>query len=167
MDFVKDFSDTLRLTEKYKDFENTLPRKGCYNSGGMSITCYVGNSFGVGYLGSTKLPYGYSASLNFAYIGKVYTNFGIGIQQRFDNDNSSDLEVTFGKGNILLHKKKSRDFFTYSFRNRNLTFIDSVNTFQNHQFVITSYSIHYTKLYDFMSLNQVVNSSSKIEIVFK
>jgi len=160
MDFVKDFSDTLRLTEKYKDFENTLPRKGCYNSGGMSITCYVGNSFGVGYLGSTKLPYGYSASLNFAYIGKVYTNFGIGIQQRFDNDNSSDLEVTFGKGNILLHKKKSRDFFTYSFRNRNLTFIDSVNTFQNHQFY---YGLSLKNNFDFAAgIDYLVQGHEKI-----
>jgi len=160
IDFVKAFSDTLRLTEKYKDFKNTLPRKGCYNSGGMLITCYVGNSFGFGYSGSTKLPFGYYTSLNFAYIGKVYTNFGIGIQQRFDNDNSSDLEVTFGKGNILIHKRKLKDFLNYSFRNRKLTFIDSINSFHNHQFY---YGLSLKNNFDFaVGIDYLIQEQEKI-----
>ncbi len=135
MDFVNDFSDTLDLVENYNEFKESLPHKGCYNSGGMAEACYVSNSFELGYYGSTKLLYGYSTSLQLTYIGSVRTNFGISIHHQFDQNSNYDFAFTLGKSNLFFNKTNSvHDFLVYQYRKRELEFPASGNSFDNHQF---------------------------------
>jgi hypothetical protein len=134
MNFVRDISDTLNLTDRYKTFKKSLPHKGCYNSGGMFVTCYVGNSYGVGYRGSTKLPTGLYGSLNLAYIGKVHTDFGLNAHYQFDKKDNYDFRINLSKGKIAVRNSFIRnDFLSYTFRQRQLDFVTKDITFINHK----------------------------------
>jgi hypothetical protein len=136
MDFVKLFSDTLDLSENYKEFRESLPHNGCYNSGGMSVVCYIGNSFGLGYYGSTKLPIGFFTSLQLSYIGKLQTNFEIRVQHQTDNHGNYDFSLALGKGSLLLNKSQNiSDFVMYQYRKRELDFVEPGIIFNNNTFI--------------------------------
>jgi hypothetical protein len=79
-DLVKYLSDSLNLQDKYVTFENTLPKKGCYNSGGIYSRCYSSNSIQLGYNGATKLPLGFNLFFWNLYIGNKEINSSIKLQ---------------------------------------------------------------------------------------
>lgn len=134
MDFVKALSDTLQLAEKYKEFIENLPHRGCYNSGGMSQSCYVSNSFGFGYYGSTKLPLGLNSSVYLTYIGKKHTDFGFGFQYKFNRNDNYDFGFNASKSDLFIKSSKSNDFLFYNYQKRKLDFVDTNTVFQNHLF---------------------------------
>jgi len=134
MNFVNALSDTLELSETYKKFKESLPHRGCYSSGGMVRTCYVSNSYGLGYLGSTKLPIGFNSSIYLTYIGKTKTNFGLGFQYKFDRNGNYDFGFNASKSNLFLKNSKTHDFILYNYQKRKLDFVDSTSVNDNHQF---------------------------------
>jgi hypothetical protein len=135
LNFINSFSDTLDLSDNYKEFKESLPHNGCYNSGGMSVVCYVSNSFGLGYYGSTKLPIGFFTSLQLSYIGKIRSNFGIRVQDQFDNQGNYDFSMTLGKSTILFNKSQNiSDFVSYQYRRRVLNFVEPEIIFNNNTF---------------------------------
>lgn len=151
MDFVKALSDTLQLSEKYKEFKEELPHRGCYNSGGMVNTCYISNSFGFGYNGSTKLPFGFNTSVYLTYIGKNQTNLGLGFQYKFDSNGNYDVDFYASKSNLFINNSKTNDFLGYNYQKRKLDFVNSNIVFQNHRFI---YGI---------SIKNILNISSGID----
>lgn len=135
MNFVKGLSDTLQLSEKYKEFEKNLPHRGCYNSGGMLNTCYISNSFGFGYIGSTKLPLGINTSVYLTYIGKTQTNIGLGFHYMFDSNGNYDVDFYASKNNLFIKNSKTNDFLGYNYQTRMLDLVNPNIVFQNHRFI--------------------------------
>ena len=133
LDLVKNLSDTLNLQEVYSSFKNTLPKKGCYNSGGMINMCYMSNSLELGYSGATKLPLGIYSSYSATYIGKTKINGGVSLQYNFDNDGFHHLNFQTSKWNIFYNKSNLSDFIVYNYQNRLLNIYDTKNNFENHQ----------------------------------
>ncbi|AUP80910.1 hypothetical protein C1H87_20235 [Flavivirga eckloniae] len=133
LDLVKKLSDTLKLREVYTSFKNTLPKKGCYNSGGMVNMCYVSNSLELGYSGATKLPLGFYSSYSATYIGKTKINGSTSLQYNFDNDGFHHLNLQIAKWNIFHKNSNFSDFIAYYYQNRILNINDTKNKFENHQ----------------------------------
>jgi hypothetical protein len=133
-DFVKKISNILDLKGCYKKFENNVPHKGCYNSGGISQKCYISNSYGIGYYGSTSLPIGYSLSLSLGYIGKLKTDFGLSIIHQLNNQGNYNFSAIIGKSRMFFRKNAElNDFLTYNYRQRKLNFINDSIEYQNHK----------------------------------
>lgn len=134
LDLVKKISDTLNLKEVYKSFKNTLPKKGCYNSGGILNMCYVSNSFELGYSGATKLPLGFFSSYSATYLGKTKLNGSASFQYNFDNNGFHHLNLQIAKWNIFHENSSLSDYIVYNYQNRILDLNDLKNEFENHQF---------------------------------
>lgn len=133
LDLIKKLSDTLKLQETYSSFKNKLPKKGCYNSGGMINMCYVSNSLELGYSGATKLPLGFYTSYTATYIGKAKINGSVALQYNFDNDGFHHLNFQTSKWNLFYNKSNLSDFIEYNYQNRMLNIDDTKNNFENHQ----------------------------------
>ena len=133
MDLVKELSDTLKLKEVYTKFKETLPKKGCYNSGGMVNMCYVSNSLELGYSGATKLPLGFFTSYSATYIGKTKINGSSSLQYNFDNNGFHHLNLQIAKWNIFHKNSNLSDYIAYNYQNRNVNINDRRNKFENHQ----------------------------------
>lgn len=130
--FVNVFSDTLNLSEEFKIFERSLPPVGCYNSGGLT-SCYVTKvyeAYNLGYLGSGRLPLGFSASAYFRYIGKINVDLDLVTRCKFDLKGNYDLGFEIRKG-FRLFKVYSR--ILYNYRVRKLDFVDRMQVIYNHQ----------------------------------
>ena len=133
LNLVESLSDTLKLQETYTKFKDDLPKKGCYNSGGMVNSCYASNSLGLGYSGATKLPLGFHTSYNAGYLGKTEINLGVGLQYNFDNKGFYHLNFQTSHWNVFYKKSNFSDFIAYNYQNRKLDIDDVNNKFQNHQ----------------------------------
>ena len=133
LDLIKNLDDALDLQEAYLSFKNTLPKKGCYNSGGMMNMCYISNSLELGYSGATKLPLGFYSSYSVTYLGNAKINNSIALQYNFDNDGFHHLNVQYVKWNMLCKTTNISDFLAYNYQNRLLNFNDTKNKFENHQ----------------------------------
>jgi hypothetical protein len=133
LDLVKNISDTLTLQENYNSFKNTLPKKGCYNSGGMINMCYVSNSLELGYSGATKLPFGFYSSYSATYIGKAEINGSASLQYNFDRNGFHHLNFQTAKWNLFYKQSNFSDFIAYNYQNRILSINDAKNIFENHQ----------------------------------
>ena len=133
LNLIKKMSDTLNLKDIYKSFKDTLPKKGCYNSGGMLNMCYISNSFEFGYNGATKLPLGIYSSYSTTYIGETKINGSASFQYNFDNNGFHHLNLQIAKWNILYKNSSLSDYITYNYQNRILDLNDIKNEFENHQ----------------------------------
>jgi len=127
-------TDSLNLQETYLSFKNTLPKKGCYNSGGIVNMCYASNSLEFGYSGATKFPFGFYSSYSANYIGKSKINSGVALQYNFDNNGFHHLNLQFSKWKIFFKESNLSDFLAYNYQNRIINFQDSKNKLENHQF---------------------------------
>ncbi|MFK7971077.1 MAG: hypothetical protein AB8F95_11955 [Bacteroidia bacterium] len=133
LDLVKKLSDTLSLKEVYTSFKNTLPKTGCYNSGGIVYRCYISNPLELGYSGATKLPLGFYSTYSPRYIGKTKVNAGASLQYNFDNNGFHHLNLRLAKSNIFYKKSNLSDFISYSYQDRIVNINDIKNKFENHQ----------------------------------
>lgn len=162
LDFVKALSDTLQLSKKYKEFKEDLPHRGCYNSGGISQTCYVISSFGFGYYGSTKLPLGLNSSFHIPFIGKKHTDFGFGFQYKFDRNGNYALGFKVSKSDLFIKTSKRNDYLYYNYQKRKLDFVDTNTVFQNYLF---NYGINFRdKISLYTGLNYMPANKEKIGI---
>lgn len=134
LDLIQNISDTLTLKENYNLFKNTLPKKGCYNSGGIVNMCYVSNSFELGLSGATKLPFGFYSSYSAKYLGNAEINGSASLQYYFDRYGFHHLNFQTTKWNLFFKKSNYSDFIVYNFQNRILRINDAKNIFENHQF---------------------------------
>ncbi|WP_286862882.1 MULTISPECIES: hypothetical protein [Sphingobacterium] len=132
-DFVNNLSDTLRLEEAFQSFKNTLPRKGCYHTGGMAVICYVSNSFWAGYSAATKLPYGFYTGYNAGYIGSTKVNLGASLQYNFSTNRFYHLNTALAKGKIFYEKANLTDYIAYSYQKRKINVENVTKKFENHQ----------------------------------
>jgi hypothetical protein len=133
--FVEKLKDTLQLRANFNDFRNSLPRTGTYSLG-IGITRFPEPiSYGLGYYGSYKLPFGYMANLWLNYIGMTRVGVKIGVIQRFDTNGNCDFSTDISKSNLLFKHRKiiTGDALSYNYRVRNLHFIDENTVFQNHK----------------------------------
>ena len=133
LNFEKDLSSALNLKEIYNTFENTLPKRGCYNSGGMINLCYITNSIELGYSGATKLPLGFYIAHSSSYIGKIMVNASASLQYNFDNNDYHHLNLQTAKWNLFYKKSTVSDFIIYNYQNRRIIMDDVKNKFENHQ----------------------------------
>lgn len=133
LDLVKKLSDTLNLKDVYNSFKKSLPKKGCYNSGGMVNMCYLSNSFELGYSGATKLPLGFFSSYSATYIGETKINGSASLQYNFDNNGFHHLNLQIAKWNIFHKNSSLSDYIAYNYQNRVLDLKDIKNEFENHQ----------------------------------
>ncbi len=133
-DFVTELSTSLNLKERYESYRKSLPKSGCYNSGGMVTTCYISNSYGIGYSSSYRMPYGYTADIQATYIANIPANLGLSITHRFGRSKSYDLSVLAQKrGLFFINDGKRSDFLNYNYRQRRLHYIDNgKNIMRNH-----------------------------------
>jgi len=125
LDLVKKLSDTLNLKEVYTSFKKSLPKKGCYNSGGMVNMCYISNSLELGYSGATKLPLGFYSSYSATYIGKTKINGSASFQYNFDNNGFHHLNLQIAKWNIFHKNSSLSDYIAYDYQNRILNINDA------------------------------------------
>ncbi|WP_293946982.1 MULTISPECIES: hypothetical protein [unclassified Sphingobacterium] len=132
-DFVNSLSDTLKLEETFRSFKNTLPRKGCYHTGGMAVICYVSNSFWAGYSAATKLPYGFYTGYNAGYIGSTKVNLGASLQYNFSTNRFYHLNTALAKGKIFYEKANLTDYIAYSYQKRKINIENATKKFENHQ----------------------------------
>jgi len=130
---VNNITDTLNLQETYSTFKNTLPKRGCYNSGGITYICHAPNSLELGYSGAAKLPLGLYSSYSVNYLGNAQINSSVTLQYNFDNDGFHHLNARYVKWNILYKKSNVSDFLAYNYQNRLLSFNGTKNKFENHQ----------------------------------
>lgn len=133
INFIDKLSNILDLKNEYSNFKEDLPRRGCYNSGGVLNFCYVSNSLGFGYSGASKLPLGFYTGYTATFIGKKKINIGTFFQYNFDNDNHYHLNFGLSKWDIFIKKKEIYDFISYSYQNRKLSIEHQKNEFENHQ----------------------------------
>ncbi|TSJ38901.1 hypothetical protein FO440_20595 [Mucilaginibacter corticis] len=133
LSFIKKISEAFNLDEMYTSFKNGLPRNGCYNSGGMSTTCYISNSYELGYSSATKMPFGFYASYKASYIGKTQVNSAIALQYNFKNDKFYHLNFALYKWNILSKDSQFSDFIAYNYQDRKIDIENPNNEFKNHQ----------------------------------
>lgn len=133
LDLVKNLSETLNLNEEYASFKKTLPKYGCYNSGGNAIMCYLANSLELGYSGASKLPLGFYSSYSAIYLGKAKINGSASLQYNFNNDGFHHLNLQLAKWNIFHNKSNLSDYLAYNYQNRILNIENEKNKFENHQ----------------------------------
>ncbi|MES2277552.1 MAG: hypothetical protein V4592_16125 [Bacteroidota bacterium] len=133
LNFIKNLSDSLNLEEMYTSFKNDLPKQGCYNSGGMTTTCYSSNTFELGYSGATKMPIGFYTSYNASYIGKTKVNSGVALQYNFADNKFYHLNFMIYKWDILYKESQFSDFIVYNYQSRRLDIDKPTDKFQNHQ----------------------------------
>ncbi|WP_223033505.1 hypothetical protein [Hanstruepera marina] len=133
VDLIKQLSDTLKLREVYTSFENTLPKKGCYNSGGLLNMCYISNALELGYSGATKLPLGFFSSYSATYIGNTKINGSASIQYNFNNDGFHHLNFQIAKWNIFHINSELSDYIAYNYQNRLVNINNTKKKFENHQ----------------------------------
>ncbi|MHC8947994.1 hypothetical protein [Sphingobacterium hungaricum] len=133
LDLENNLSNALNLDEAYSLFKNTLPRRGCYTSGGMTITCYSSSSLRLGYSGATKLPLGFYASYSTDYVGKAKIEASASLRYNFDNSGHQHLNFQTSKWNIFLNNEQFLDFLVYNYQNRILNIDDAKTKFENHQ----------------------------------
>ncbi|GEM55300.1 hypothetical protein B0A58_01350 [Flavobacterium branchiophilum NBRC 15030 = ATCC 35035] len=133
LDLVKNLSETLNLNEEYASFKNTLPKYGCYNSGGISNMCYLSNFLELGYSGASKLPLGFYSSYSAIYLGKSKINGNTSLQYNFNNDGFHHLNLQLSKWNIFYKNLKITDYISYNYQNRILNIDNTKNKFENHQ----------------------------------
>jgi len=131
---VNELSAALAFKDRYEAFKKTLPKKGCYHSGGMVTTCYIPNTYSAGYSGMYRMPYGYTAALYAGYIGNLLTDIGLGIVHRFCKDDSYDLSVEAIKSALFVRLPQwQHDYLYYNYRQRRLYYIgDGSQVFRNH-----------------------------------
>lgn len=132
-DFVKSLSDTLKLEESFQSFKNTLPRQGCYHTGGLAVTCYVSNNIWAGYSASTKLPYGFYANYHAGYVGGAKVNLGASVQYNFNTDGMYHLNAALVKGKIFYENTNLTDYITYNYQKRKISIKNAIYEFENHQ----------------------------------
>ncbi|MBK0379139.1 hypothetical protein [Mucilaginibacter segetis] len=162
LSFIKKLSDSLNLEVTYKTFKNGLPKQGCYNSGGMTNTCYNSNAFELGYSGATKLPLGFYTSYSASYIGKTKVNSGVVLQYNFDNNNFYHLNFQISKWNILGKESQLSDFIVYNYQNRKLDIDWPNNNFQNHQIV---YGLNLKRNFSVRTgLDYLINKNKKLGV---
>lgn len=130
---VKNLSETLNLKEEYSSFKNTLPKYGCYNSGGNVNMCYLSNSLELGYSGAYKLPLGFYSSYSAIYLGKSKINGSTSLQFNFNNEGFHHLNLQLAKWNFFYKNSNLSDYFAYNYQNRILNIDNTKNKFENHQ----------------------------------
>ena len=134
IDFIQTLDDVLNLKESYNEFIKTIPQKGCYMTSGSTVMCYISNTFGLGYHGSTRLPLGYSANTYLSRIGNWHPNLGFGIQHQLNKHGDYDFSAQVSTNKVFMKKDNGlRDFISYNFRKRNLSFVDTENQFVSHK----------------------------------
>ncbi len=133
LDLVKNLSETLNLNEEYSSFKNTLPKFGCYNSGGNVNMCYLSNSLELGYSGANKLPLGFYSSYSAIYVGKSKINGSTSLQYNFNSEGFHHLNLQLAKWNIFYKNSNLSDYLTYNYQNRILNIDNTKNKFENHQ----------------------------------
>ncbi len=132
--FVNNLSELLELPKSYEAFKQTLPHNGCYSSGGLAMTCYTSSSYALGYSGSVKLPFGYTAYADIGYITDKQVNFGVLINHQFDTNGYYDFSGTFVKGSLLFRNETGlTDYFFYNYRQRKYEDIKEGTRFINHK----------------------------------
>lgn len=126
-DFVSYIYSILDIDELRNDFKREYLKNGCYNDGGMLISCIDSkNSYGVGYSGSGKLPVGYLANVRFNYWGGISLN----INHQFNRHREYDFSGEIIKSNLFIKNSKGRnDFIRYIYRTQRLQEEDRI---QNH-----------------------------------
>lgn len=139
---INNLSDYLTLHETYLTFKNTLPRKGCYYFGSMSVMCYLSNFIEIGYSGATKLPFGVYSAYTMSYLGKKKINMGAMLQYNFDNGDFHHLNLQTSKWNLFYKKPGFYDFIAYNYQNRKVKINEEIKSFQNHQF---KYGLNFEK----------------------
>jgi hypothetical protein len=162
-DFEQYLSDTLKLEEIYSSFEKTLPKKGCYNSGGMITNCYVYHSLVLGYGGAMKLPFGFYSSYTPKFLSKSEINGSLALQYNFDNKGFHHLNLQMTKWNILYKYLKLSDYLdyiAYNYQNRVLNIENAKNKFENHQI---KYGLGLPQNIGFgIGLDYIISNSDKI-----
>lgn len=133
LELLKNLSDTLNLQEIYSSFKNTLPKKGCYNSGGMTNICYISNFLELGYSGATKLPLGFYSSYSAFYLGDIKINSSVALRYSFDNHGFHDLNLQYAKWDMFCKTTDVSDFVAYNYQNRIFNFDGIKSKFENHQ----------------------------------
>lgn len=160
LNFVNELSNQLNLQESYNKFRNDLPKKGCYNSGGISIMCYLSNTLELGYIGATKLPFGFNSSYRTSYIGKKKVDFGAVLNHNFDDNGLYHLNFQFSKWNLLYKKSNLSDFLVYNFQNRKVNLNEVINVFRNHQI---KYGLNFKNTYGIgIGLDYITSKYEKI-----
>jgi hypothetical protein len=113
------------LSTYNKQFEENLPKRGCYHSSPLGAgICYGKEILWLGYLGSANLPWGYSLSTRFNNIGSVKTDFGIWLEHCFNN-NSYNFSAGLNKGHLFIRN----DALSYNYQQRNR----DDKTYRNHK----------------------------------
>lgn len=130
---VNRIEGTLNLQKTYSSFESNLPKRGCYNSGGMTNMCYTSNTIQFGYSGATKIPLGFYSKYNASYIGKIKVNTGVALQYNFDSEGFYHLNFQTSKWNIFYKESKIYDYIAFNYQNRKLNIDNEINKFQNYQ----------------------------------
>jgi hypothetical protein len=131
---LKNLSDTLYLKELLDSYSNKLPKRGCYNYGGISSFCYFNKSMELGYSGSVNLPLGFYSYYSRTYIGKVKTNGSAALQYNFNLNGLHHLNLQLEKRNLFLEKPNNySDFINYCYQNRIVTINEKKTFFTNHQ----------------------------------
>lgn len=133
LDLVKNLSETLNLEEEYSSFKNTLPKCGCYNSGGNVNMCYLSNSLELSYSGAYKLPLGFYSSYSAIYVGKSKINGSTSLQYNFNDEGFHHLNLQLAKWNIFYKNSNLSDYLAYNYQNRILNIDNTKNKFENHQ----------------------------------
>ena len=133
LDLVKNLSETLNLKEVYSSFKNSLPKNGCYNSGGTVNMCYISNSLELGFSGASKLPLGFYSSYSAIYLGKSKINGSTSLQYNFNNEGFHHLNLQLAKWNIFYKNSNLSDYLAYNYQNRILNIDNTKNKFENHQ----------------------------------
>lgn len=118
INFINKLDDILALEANREKFIKKLPHRGCYNNGGMSVMCYIANSYEFGYSGSIKYPLGYIATLNLGFIGNLKTDLGVQINHQLSLHREYDFSALLVKNNLFLRNRDNKitDFFWYNYR---------------------------------------------------
>jgi len=122
--FVDKLSQIVDLEQNRQDFENTWPRSGCYSSGGL-MSCFISNYISLGFLGSSKFPYGFKVSSHISHIGRKTLNTNLTLAYQEDKSNGTVFRGGIGKSTLFIRKKGHRDFTEYIFTFRNLNFLET------------------------------------------
>lgn len=134
IDFVNSISDLVKTKESYNQFETDLPHNGCYTQASTHIMCYSPSSLSVGYIGTHKLPLGYTAFYSSSYIGNLRTGFGLSVSHQFDTHGDYDFSTSASKWDLLSNSKKGNgDFLQYTYRLRKDQHIKDGTIYRNHQ----------------------------------
>lgn len=160
LNLVEKLNNKLNLQVTYTKFRDDLPKKGCYNSGGMSINCYLSSTLELGYSGATKLPLGFNSSYRTSYIGKKKVNSGVVLNYNFDSNGFYYWNFQFSKWNLFYKKTNFSDFIAYNFQSRKVNLDEAINVFRNHQI---KYGLNFKNTYGFgIGLDYLTGKYEKI-----